>query len=121
MKIIRWIIFCGITGLSGGRAFLAMTGTISALRWNPEIIAAFNMTPLQFGAFGFGVTIFWGVIAIVSWILRKAKDTPRTPLQNFLTPLFLTVWVVGVLFLIGYDQKLRNEGIKVMVGRLLGQ
>jgi hypothetical protein len=65
-------------------------------------------------------TIFWAAIAILSWKFRKAKDIPRTPLKAFLMSVLLTVWVVGVLVLVGYDQELQKQGINLIVSKMPG-
>jgi hypothetical protein len=71
MKTIRWLIFCALAGITGGKAVFGMMGTISTLRWNPELTSLMGLTPLQFGAVGFVVTVFWGALTTVSWILRR--------------------------------------------------
>jgi hypothetical protein len=92
------------------------------LRWNPELSAAFNLTPLQFAALEFVSVVIWGTVAFVTWTLRRAKDREqRTPLKKFLMTMFLTAWVVGVLALFVYDKAASDATIKVMVHKLVEQ
>jgi len=122
LKSIRWFIFCALTNITGAKVFLSLIFTISILRWNRETTSAFGLTPIEFALLACLNIGIWTTIAAVSWTLRRAKDTAqRTPLKKFLMPIFLTVWVVGVLALFVYDKAATDATIKMAIPKLVEQ